>query len=229
MLAARLYGPHDLRLEDIEPPRPPEGWALIKSLAVGICGTDKAFYTGTYPLLKRPLVLGHEVVGKVVEGPEGLIDKLVVSEINFSCMKCSFCRMGLYTHCPHRKTLGIDFDGGMAEYFIAPLTSLHIVEGMDPIMAVEVEPLAAVLNMLEQAPPSPQSKVAVIGSGNLAILILQILRNMNIETVAIVRGDSPKRRYIESLDIETICTDKVEDYVAERTPEGMGFDMVIEA
>ncbi len=69
MLAARLYEPWKLVVEDIERPEPPHGWALIRSVAVGICGTDKAFFTGTYPLFKSPIVLGHEAVGVVEGGP----------------------------------------------------------------------------------------------------------------------------------------------------------------
>jgi len=144
MDALRLYGPRDLRLEDVPIPEPPRGWALVRTEAAGICGTDKAFYLGTYPLFKSPLVPGHEVVVRVVEGPEGLLGKRVVAEINFACGRCRLCRSGLYTHCPRKRTLGIDFDGGMAEYFVSPVEALHAAERLDPVAGVAVEPLAAV-------------------------------------------------------------------------------------
>jgi len=225
-----LYGPRDLRLEDVSIPRPLSDWCLVKTRAVGICGTDKAFYLGTYPLFKKPLIPGHEVVGEVVEGPKDLVGRRVVPEINFSCGRCYYCRLGLYTHCPYKKTLGIDFDGGMAEYFIAPVEALHLAEDLDPIIGVEVEPLAAVLNMFEQYPPTPTMKIAVIGSGNLAILTVQVLKLLGIdEPVVIVRRGSVKQRYIRQLGVETIYLDEIEDYVKKNTPEGQGFDMVIEA
>ena len=225
-----LYGPRDLRLEDVSIPRPLSGWCLIKTKAVGICGTDKAFYLGTYPLFKKPLIPGHEVVGEVVEGPEDLVGRRVIPEINFSCGRCYYCRLGLYTQCPYKKTLGLDLDGGMAEYFIAPVEALHLAEDLDPIIGVEVEPLAAVLNMFEQYPPTPTMKVAVIGSGNLAILTVQVLKLLGIdEPVVIVRRGSVKQKYIKQLAVETICLDEIEDYVKKNTPEGQGFDMVIEA
>ncbi|MEM4548494.1 MAG: alcohol dehydrogenase catalytic domain-containing protein, partial [Thermofilaceae archaeon] len=63
MRAAVLHGPRDLRIEEVADPLPPPGWALIRTAAVGICGTDKAFYTGAYPLFKRPLIPGHEAAG----------------------------------------------------------------------------------------------------------------------------------------------------------------------
>ena len=80
--------------------------------------------------------------------PSELEGRIVVSEMNFSCGKCYYCRLGLYTHCPYKKTLGIDFDGGFAEYFIAPVIALHDIEDLDPIIATQIEPLAAVLNAL---------------------------------------------------------------------------------
>lgn len=228
MKAVRLYGPRDLRIEDVGDPKPPEGWALVKTEAVGICGTDKAFYSGTYPLFKKPITLGHEVAGTVVEGPEELLGRLVVSEINFPCWKCELCRSGLYTHCPYKKTLGIDFDGGMAEYFVAPATALHDATGLDPVVATLAEPLAAVLNAFAQAPPRAGDKVAVLGSGNIAHLTAQVLRESGIlEATVVVRDGSPKAKYFESLGFEVVPESKLDSYMREKRIDG--FDVVFEA
>ena len=230
MLAARLYEPRNIRIEDVPVPEIPQKWVLIKPIIVGICGTDKAFYSGRYPLFKKPITLGHEVVGKVVKGPNHLLEKIVVSEINFACGKCFFCRSGMYTHCPYRKTLGIDFDGAMAEYFIAPVSALHIIEDIDPLVAVFAEPLAAILNAFEQYPPKPTMKIAVLGSGNIALLSLQVLKAYGYrDVVAIVRSDSPKKKFIESLGIEIVELEYVKEFIETRMRERLGFDMVIEA
>lgn len=201
---------------------------MIRSVAVGICGTDKAFFTGTYPLFKSPIVLGHEAVGVVEGGPSGLRGRLVVTEINFPCWRCYYCRSGLYTHCPHKKTLGIDFDGGLAEYFTAPLEALHPVDGLDPAEATEVEPLAAVLNAVGQVAPAPSARAAVIGSGNLALLTCQVLKLMGVDHVAVVRPDSPKAKHLASLGIATVPLQDAAVYASENTPEGLGFDFVFE-
>lgn len=222
MLAAVLYGPYDIRLEKRTIPKPPNGWALVKTIAVGICGTDKAFYTGSYRPPKLPLIPGHEVVGIVVEGPHDLVGHVVVSEINFSCGQCKYCRDGLYTHCPHRRTLGISFDGGMAEYFVAPITALHIVDGLDPLIATQVEPLAALINMLRLTQIEPGASVAILGSGNLAILALQLLKVYGFEPTLIVRKDSPKVEYLERLGAKYVNVDEV-------VKEKQMFDVVIEA
>lgn len=228
MLAARLYEPRNLVVEDVEPPKPPAGWAVIRSVAVGICGTDKAFYTGTYPLFKTPLVPGHEVAGIVEEGPEELQGRLVVSEINFSCGKCYYCRSGLYTHCPYKKTLGIDFDGGLAECFVAPPWALHVVEGLDPIVVTEVEPLAAVLNALEQHPLPPTARCAIIGSGNLALLTAQVLRLQGAEPLIVARPSSPKAVKLAGMGFTVASVDEAREAARRSTPEGLGFDVVFE-
>ncbi|MEM0027850.1 MAG: alcohol dehydrogenase catalytic domain-containing protein [Ignisphaera sp.] len=228
MKALVLYGPGIAKIGDVPIPTPQGNWVLVKSVAVGVCGTDKAFYKGTYKLFKSPLIPGHEVVGVVVSDSP-LRGRLVVSEINFSCGSCYYCRSGLYTHCPYKKTLGIDFDGGFAEYFAAPQTALHIVNGLDSITATEVEPLAAVLNAFSQYPPRPSDNIAVLGTGNLAYLATQVLLHMGLEPVVIARPDSPKTRYFVELGIRVLDTKTALSYVSEKTPEGLGFDMVFEA
>jgi len=222
LLAAVLYGPYNIRLERRAIPKPPSGWTLIKTIAVGICGTDKAFYTGSYRPPKLPLVLGHEVVGIVVEGPYNLVGRIVVSEINFACGRCKYCRDGLYTHCPYRQTLGISFDGGMAEYFIAPTSALHTVDNLDPLLATQVEPLAALINMLKFAQLKPRTNIAILGSGNLALLALQLLRVYGFEPMLIVREDSPKIPYVKKLGAKYVSVNEV-------VREKQTFDVIVEA
>ncbi len=228
MLAARLYSPGDIRLEEVPDPSPPEGWALVRSRAVGICGTDKAFYRGTYPLFKSPIILGHEVSGEVVEGPEDLIGARVVSEINFACLRCMVCREGMYIHCPYRKTLGIDYDGGMAELFIAPAWALHRHE-MPHTRAFAVEPLAAVLNAFRQAPPRPGSLVAVLGTGLMGLLSAQVAGLLGGDVVLVARPGSRKAGIARSLGLRVYTMEEAMEYGRAEGLGGLGFDIVVEA
>jgi len=199
MKAVQLYGPRKLEVVDIDAPEVKQEWALVKVELVGICGTDKAFYTGTYKLFKSPLVPGHEVVGKVVEGSKDLLGERVVSEINFPCWSCSYCRSGLYTHCPSKKTLGIDFDGGMAEYFVAPLNALHRFDD-SPEKGIFVEPLAAVLRALSLRPVKPGDRVAVLGTGAIAWLAVQVLKTLyGLDVDVVARRNSVKAQYFKSI------------------------------
>jgi len=227
LLAAVLHGPGDLRVEEVPEPRVPEGWALVRSRAAGICGTDKAFYRGTYPLFKKPLIPGHEVSGEVVEGPEGLVGRRVVSEINFACLSCEVCRAGLYTHCPRKKTLGIDSDGGMAEYFAAPAWALH-PHSLPHDRAFAAEPLAAVLNAFTQYPPRQGWRVAVVGTGFMALLAAQVLAVQGFEPVIVAREGSVKARRLEAMGFTVLgFKDALEE--GRRSWSRLGYDMVVEA
>lgn len=228
MKALILKGPLQASLEDLPRPSPPPGWALVKSAAVGVCGTDKAFYRGTYPLFKKPLVPGHEVSGVVVEGPEELVGSRVVSEINFACRGCSVCQAGMYTHCPRRRTLGIDFDGGMAEYFIAPVWALH-PHGLSHEKAFAAEPLAAVLNALRTRPPRPGWLVAVLGSGFIAALAAQVLRYMGFNTLVVGREGSSKLERLAGMGFRVATLGEAVEIGVSESWSGLGFDMVFEA
>lgn len=220
--AAVLYGPWRVEVADLEKPMLPRGWVLVKTELVGICGTDKAFYTGRYRLFKTPLVPGHEVVGIVVDGEGELVGKRVVSEINFSCGECEYCKTSLYTHCPGKKTLGIDFDGGMAEYFVAPAKALHVFPDT-PEIGIFVEPLAAVLRAFSVRPLPRNAKVAVIGTGNLAWLTVQVLKKLyDVKVDLVARRESVKAKYYSNLVDDFAYFDEPPRSVYDAVFEGSG-------
>jgi alcohol dehydrogenase len=229
--AVLLYGARGLEVKDVEIPQPPIGWALVRSELAGICGTDKAFYLGRYRLFKAPLIPGHEVVGRVVEGPEDLVNVRVSSEINFPCWRCTYCRSGLYTHCPNKKTLGIDFDGGMAEYFIAPIDALHIFRG-PPEKGIFVEPLAAILRALSLRPIKPGYKVAVVGTGSIAWLAVQIFKRLyGAHVDVIARENSSKAEEFKGIADNIIYRGEVGenqyDYVFEASGDPGAINLAI--
>jgi len=235
MKALLLHGPRDIRLEEVEEPRVEPGWVLLKVERVGICGTDKAMYTGTYRLLKTPLIPGHEVSGRVVEVGDGvprdIVGHRVTTEINVYCGRCWYCRNGMPTHCPYRETIGITRDGGMAEYMVTRHDLVHVVDDLTSVQASFVEPLAAVVEMLEMEYVKPFSRIAVIGVGTIGLLSIQVLRLLNPELiVAVSRPGSPKARLAERLGADMVVDySELTSIVKTVTPEGQGFDYVVEA
>ena len=160
--------------EDVPPPVPPPGEALVRVTLAGVCNTDLELVRGYYPFTGIP---GHEFVGRVDEGPREWIGRRVVGEINASCGACPTCRAGRRTHCPSRTVLGIKGrDGVFAEWLTLPVENLHEVPDHVPDeAAVFTEPLAAALQVQEQIAVGPRDRVAVIGDGKLGQLVARTL------------------------------------------------------
>jgi alcohol dehydrogenase len=167
------------------------GEALIRPRLVGICNTDLEITRG-YKGFRG--VLGHEFVGTVVACDDAAwVGRRVVGEINVACGVCPTCRRGDRPHCPERTALGIQGrDGAMAELLALPVANLHAVPpGVPDSAAVFAEPLAAALQILEQAHLRPTERVAVVGDGKLGALIVQVLRLPGCETTLV--GRHPER------------------------------------
>ncbi|MBD3187021.1 alcohol dehydrogenase catalytic domain-containing protein [Candidatus Bathyarchaeota archaeon] len=157
---------------------------LVRVEAVGICGTDIAIIKHTLeaPL---PIIPGHEIagiiekVGAAVPSDIGaLVGKRVTMEINTRiCGTCFYCKSGMPTQCINRKALGIDINGGMAEFVTIHHSLIHLVPPkLTPEEATLIEPLAAALQTFEMMPIQDGDRsVVLIGDGKLALLILGVL------------------------------------------------------
>ena len=151
------------------------GESLIAVTAAGICNTDLEIVKG-YAGFRG--ILGHEFVGVVAESPDPSLEgKRVVGEINAGCGLCDLCAAGDPRHCSTRTVLGIkDRDGAFAEFLSLPARNLiEVPASISHEQAVFVEPLAAALGILERTPVEAGSRVAVIGDGKLAQLIVRAL------------------------------------------------------
>jgi len=230
-----LHSPGDLRLEEIPDPAPTGDWVRVKVERVGICGTDKAFYKGSYRLLKKPLIPGHEIAGVVdmvgPEAPRDLLGRRVTTEINVHCRRCWYCRHGMPTHCPYRETIGISRDGGMAEYVLTRSDLVHVADDLEPGVLALVEPLAAVLEMNEMERVPENSNIAVLGLGTIGQLSIAYLKTLNPKLIiGIAKEDTPKKKYALEMGADKVVTYEEALEIAEsETPEGQGFDYVVEA
>jgi alcohol dehydrogenase len=207
-------------------PFPRPGEALIRVKMAGICNTDLEIIRG-YMGFRG--ILGHEFVGQVEACADAnWLGKRVVGEINCYCGHCDYCRQGLTTHCPSRTTLGIwNRDGALAEYCALPMRNLHIVpeEVSDP-EAVFVEPLAAALEVLEQAHIKPSERVIVLGDGKLGLLVSQVLGLNGCDLSCLGRHEE-KLALLRRLDIDARLVgefaERSADCVIECTGQPEGF------
>jgi L-iditol 2-dehydrogenase len=120
MRAVRLEAVEELRVCEVEE-RPPAGdELLVRVEACGICGTDRHILRGEYPA-QLPVTLGHEFAGEVVAtGAEAAlpVGTRIAVDPNIACGSCRECRRGDVCLCPRRVALGVDLDGGLAEYTV---------------------------------------------------------------------------------------------------------------
>ncbi|MEB3182493.1 MAG: alcohol dehydrogenase catalytic domain-containing protein [Nostocaceae cyanobacterium] len=212
---------------DIPIPEAPQGEALVRVLYAGICNTDLELLRGYYPYTG---ILGHEFVGVVEHGPEHLVNRRVVGEINAACGKCRFCLSGQPTHCENRTVLGIvNRNGAFAEYLSLPVHNLHPVpEHVPSEVATFTEPVAAALEIQQQVKVRPDDKVLVVGDGKLGQLVAQTLALTGCDLLAVGRHQE-KLANLEARGIKTGLADAVKerafDIAVECTGNPQGFDL----
>jgi propanol-preferring alcohol dehydrogenase len=182
-------------LEDLPIPEPGPGEVRIQVEACGICHSDAFVKFGAYPGLILPRVPGHEVAGKVDKLGDGVDNLAVGDRVGVGwhgghCHKCHACRRGLFINCENAKVCGISYDGGYAEYMVAPWEAIAHIP--DELSAVEAGPLLCAgittYNALRNSGALPGDVVAVQGIGGLGHLAIQYARRMGFRTVALSRG-----------------------------------------
>ncbi len=208
-------------------PDPSPGESLIRVNLAGICGTDLEIIDG---YMDYDGILGHEFVGTVERSDDSsLVGKRVVGEINAGCCRCDYCGRGMDRHCPNRTVLGIlKRNGAFAEFLSLPEKNLHVVpDSISDEQAVFVEPLAAAFEIEEQVSLQPQWRVAVVGDGRLAQLIIQVLKLKCSDITCfgrhksklqnLVQGGTKIKMGIESSDKQSF------DLVVDATGSNSGF------
>jgi L-iditol 2-dehydrogenase len=206
--AARLYGPGDLRVEDVPRPEPGPGDVLVEVEVALTDGTDLKTYARGHPLLAResPAPFGHECCG-ILDG------RRVVAANSAPCGECDGCARG--EQCRDLVFLA----GAYAEAIVVPeriaRVNLHDVpRGLAPQVAAMVEPLACCLHGVERAGVQAGDTVAILGAGPIGLMLATCVADAGGWPV-IVGGRRERRELAHEFGAET--------------GEGRGADVVIEA
>jgi D-arabinose 1-dehydrogenase-like Zn-dependent alcohol dehydrogenase len=196
MKAAQIGKPGgDFELVEREIPEPGPGQVRVKVEACGICHSDVFVKEGHWPGLKYPRVPGHEIAGRIDAIGDGVTEwkkgqRVGVGWHGGHDFVCEHCRRGDFAMCVNRKVTGFDFDGGYAEYLIAPAAALAAIP--DELPAEEAGPFmcagVTVYNALRNSGARGGDVVAIHGIGGLGHLGVQYARQLGFETVAIGRG-----------------------------------------
>lgn len=202
MKAAVYHAAGDVRIEERDVPTPVAGEALIKVLRSGMCGTDaseyksgpKIFATQTkHPVSGHhgPMILGHEFIGEIVgnvDAASGFVTgDLVASGAGISCGSCKRCLEMRTNLCEKYVTLGLNRDGGMAEYVAVPTSTLvKIPAGLGLDAAGIAQPLAVGLHAARRAGVRDGDKVLLIGAGAIGTFVLAGLKNLFTAEVTVL-------------------------------------------
>jgi alcohol dehydrogenase, propanol-preferring len=189
-----------LVFEEVPQPQLESSDVLIKVEACGVCHSDLHVADGDWsqlaPIVKRPLILGHEIAGRVIEkgrsvGDLQIGDRVGVPWVHWTCGECEFCREGNENLCSKQKITGVTVDGGYAELVKAPAS--HALKIPESLSSVEAAPLfcagVTVFRALKQAKVLPGQRLAVFGVGGLGHLAIQIGRGLGAEVTAIDISD----------------------------------------
>lgn len=203
MKAALYTEPHRITIveRDLRPLQ--QGEALVQIHACGICGTDLHIIEGTSHS-RPPVVLGHEFAGLVLdlagEYPVIRVGTRVAVDPNICCGVCYYCRRGSVHLCSNLTALGVDRDGGMAEFCIVPVQQLHVLPDTLPLEAgALVEPVSCALHGIDRAGIRVGDSVVIIGGGTIGLLMLQLARHAGATRIVVVEPAEHKRKAADTL------------------------------
>jgi (R,R)-butanediol dehydrogenase/meso-butanediol dehydrogenase/diacetyl reductase len=188
MRAAVFHGRGDVRIDDVPVPRTGPGDLLVRIAAVGICGTDAHEYsTGPhmFPITEAhpvsghvgPMIPGHELAGVVEAVGEDVTEfgegDLVVSGAGISCGECHWCVQGRTNLCARYSTVGLQRDGGLAQYAIVPASTCVAVAdyGLTPDAAALGQPMSIAVHSMRRGRLEPGEVAVLIGAGGIGAFL----------------------------------------------------------
>jgi L-iditol 2-dehydrogenase len=242
MRAALYRGPGDLRVEDRRRPSVGPGEALLKVFACGVCGTDRRIVAGGHRLVPPGTirVLGHEIIGEIVEAGEGVSDLpsgAVFVAPNFGCGSCAQCLSGNNNRCSKTQALGITLDGGFADFLLIPAAAIAqgnvipLGDGLDAAEATLIEPLACVIRGQEPLEIGPADIVLIVGAGPIGVLHLMLARLRGAGKILIADRHAEKLAFAKARGADVtidVSTQSLADAVKAAT-NGGGVDVAIVA
>lgn len=227
-----------LWLRDVPEPEAHAGEVLIRVLWTGICGTDlhiRSWDAWAQGAVKPPVVLGHEVSGRVVSVGSGVdtvrVGDLVSIEGHIVCGRCRWCLAGRRQLCPNTVSVGVDRDGGFAEYVAVPATNVwHHRHPVTPDVAAIFDPFGNAVHSALSFKVLGED-VLITGAGPIGIMSAAVVRHAGARNIVITDLSPERLALAESMGVVTravdVSTTDLRDVMAEL---GMveGFDVGLE-
>jgi D-arabinose 1-dehydrogenase-like Zn-dependent alcohol dehydrogenase len=190
---SKANGPFEIVERDI--PEPSAAQVRIKVQACGVCHSDSFTKEGLFPGIQYPRVPGHEITGVIDKVGKDVTQwepgqRVAVGWHGGHCGHCESCRRGDFVTCKYAQVPGISYDGGYADYMIAPIEALALIP--EQLSAIEAAPLMCAgittYNALRNSGARAGDVVAILGIGGLGHLGVQFAAKMGFKTIAIARG-----------------------------------------
>lgn len=235
MKAVQIVNTHEMRVVDIDKPVLKAGEVMVKIEYVGFCGSDLNTYLGRNPLVKLPIIPGHEVgavIEEIGEGvPEGFTKGMNVTLNPYTnCGKCASCRNGRVNACEHNETLGVQRNGVMCEYAVLPWQKIIPAEGISSRTCALIEPMSVGFHAVSRAQVIDNEFVMVVGCGmvGLGAVIRACKRGASVIAVDIDDEKLALAKRIGAAYTVNSMTENVHERIQSITG-GFGVDVVIEA
>ena len=235
MKAVQIVNTHEMRVVDIDKPVLKAGEVMVKIEYVGFCGSDLNTYLGRNPLVKLPIIPGHEVgavIEEIGEGvPEGFTKGMNVTLNPYTnCGKCASCRNGRVNACEHNETLGVQRNGVMCQYAVLPWQKIIPAEGISSRTCALIEPMSVGFHAVSRAQVIDNEFVMVVGCGmvGLGAVIRASQRGASVIAVDIDDEKLALAKRIGAAYTVNSMTENVHERIQSITG-GFGVDVVIEA
>ncbi len=232
MKAVVFLEPNKLVVEERPIPEIGAGDALVKVHACGVCGTDLHIFAGEH-IVRFPVIPGHEFSGEIVavgdEVTNAKVGDRITVDPNIVDHTCRFCTRGEIHLCENLTAVGVNYDGGFAEYCRVPAEQAYgVPDSVSLDEAAFAEPLACCIHGIDRARVVAGSTVVILGAGSIGLLMVQLAKAAGARVI-VSEPDERKRRMAGQLGAEveidpSACDPKAE--VLESTV--VGADVVIE-
>ena len=201
MRAIRYLAPGKVRLEDVPKPEVHNGQVLLRISHAGICGSDMTIYSGKHPRAKAPLILGHEFSGIISsphpDYPEGT---LVTIYPHQACGHCATCLRGLSHTCSHLRIIGIDQDGGMADWAVVPEEAIYpLPKTVSGALAAFVEPVSIGVHAVRHGKYQSGDNAVIFGAGGIGLSVAITLRRFGADNIMICEPNEARRKIAAEL------------------------------
>jgi L-iditol 2-dehydrogenase len=194
MRAVLVSAPGRAELVEAPPPELRPGETLVRVAGAAICATDRRLAArGADP----PRIPGHEVAGRLEDGTT------VGIHPDVGCGRCGQCRAGLENRCGSRSSIGLDRNGGLAEWLAVPAGHAVPLAGVDLRVAPLLEPLACCLHALSLLAVGGGEAALVVGAGSMGLLWMWALEAAGA-TVAVVQRSEERRRLAATLGADVV-------------------------